>query len=82
MDQSSGHSHMRDNVLNTNTMSVRYGGKQANLRNTKIKDIGTYPRILDSGNEQSIVFWEQDQGPFYLDQQERACWKYDRQTVK
>ena len=54
MDQSSGHGRMRDNALNANTMSVRYGGKQANLRKTKIPDVGTYPRILDIGDEQGV----------------------------
>ena len=54
MDQSSGHRKMSDGALNANSMSVRYGGKQDKLRKTKIKDVGTYRRILDIGDEQLI----------------------------
>ncbi len=49
MDQSSGHGRMQDGVLNANTMSVRYGGKQSKLRKPVIKDVGTYnERLLNS----------------------------------
>ena len=42
MDQSSGHGCMREGALNINNMSVRYGGCQEKLRETKIRDVGTY----------------------------------------
>ena len=78
MDQSSGHGKMRDGALNANVMSVRYGGKQGKLRKTKIREIGTYRRILDIGDEQLMVFGDDDDGPFYLTPEDRIRMKYDR----
>ena len=72
MDQSSGHGRMRDGALNANTMSVRFGGKKSNLRKTIIKDIGTYRRIWNIGDQQSMVFTKDDNGPFYLNPEEEA----------
>ena len=66
MDQSRGHPNMREGTLNTNNMSVRYGGRQGILRETKIRYIGTYPEKLDIDNSQSMVFLEEEDGPFYL----------------
>ena len=42
MDQLSVNGRMRDGALNANTMSVRFGGKQGQLRRTKIEDVRTY----------------------------------------
>lgn len=42
MDLLSGYGHMRDGALNANTMSVRFGGKQTNLRKTIIKYVHGY----------------------------------------
>jgi len=70
MDQSSGHGKMREGALNANLMSVKYGGKQGKLRKTKIREVGTYKRILEIGDEQSMSFNDED-GPFYLTPEER-----------
>ena len=65
-DQSSGHGRMREGALNTYAMSVRWGGRQGRLCKTKINEIGTYPATLRVGDEQSMIFEEDDIGPFYL----------------
>ena len=78
MDQSSGHGKMRDGALNANLMSVRYGGKQGKLRNTKIREVGTYRRILNIGDEQCMTFSDSDDGPFCLIPEERIRKKYDQ----
>ena len=78
MDQSSGHGKMRDGALNANLMSVKYGGKQGKLRNTKIREVGTYQRILNIGDVQSMIFCKEDIGSFYLKPEERICKKRDR----
>ena len=78
MDQSSGHGKMRDGALNANLMSVRYGGKQGKLRNTKIREVGTYGRTLDVGDEQLMTFSDSDDGPFYLTPEEQIRKKYDQ----
>ncbi len=68
MDQSSGQGKMYEGALNKNLMSVKFGEREAKLRDTKIKDLGTYRRKLD--------FVEEDEGPFYLSPQGRICCKY------
>ena len=35
------------------------------MRSTKIKEIGPYLLILEVGDDQSMVFVEEDDGPFY-----------------
>jgi len=82
MDQSSGHGRMREGALNANNMSVRYGGCQEKLRDTKIRDVGTYPRTLEIGDVQSMVFLVDDDGPFYLSAAEKCRYKFDRLTGK
>ena len=67
MDQSSDHGYLREGALNVNDMSDRFGGMQERLQKTKIRDTGTYPGIcLSIGNEESMVFHVNKDGPFYL----------------
>ena len=56
LDQSSGHGRMREGSLNVNLMSLKFGGKQDNLRDTTIKEIGPYHHILEIGDTQSMCF--------------------------
>ena len=58
--QLSGHGKMRKGTLNVNNMSVKYGGKQEIMRNTTIKEIDPYHGILNVGDEQRMVFADQD----------------------
>ena len=80
LDQSSGHGKMREGSLNINLMSVKFGGKQEKLRNTKIQEIGPYRGILKVGDEQLMCFCDDDKGPFYLNNNHRLKRKYDRKT--
>ena len=82
MDQSSGHGRMREDALNVNQMSVKWGGKQSKLRKTTLLDIGPYPCLLKIGDEQEMVFKEGDTGPFYMSTNEQLQKKYDRSTGK
>ena len=82
LDQSSGHGKMREGALNINTMSVRWGGSQGNLRETKIKEVGPNPSIYQIGDIQRMIFHEQDSGPFYLPDNHRKMRKSDRPTGK
>lgn len=82
MDQSSGHGRMREDALNVNQMSVKWGGKQSKLRKTTLLDIGPYPCLLKIGDEQEMVFKEGDTGPFYMSTNEQLQRKYDRSTGK
>ena len=66
LDQSSGHGKMRKGTLNVNNMRLKNGGKQEKMRNTKIKEIGPYPAIFKNGDDQRMVFCEDDEGPFNL----------------
>ena len=66
--------------MNVHNMSVRWGGQQEKLRNTKIEETGPYQSILDVGDEQKMVFDEDDDGPFYLNNNHRVARKYDRNT--
>ena len=68
--------------MNVNTMSVRWGGCQEKMRDTKIKEVGPYPSILRIGDIQRMVFEEQDSGPFYLPNNHRQMRKYGRPTGK
>ena len=62
-------------------LSVRFGGRQERLRKTKIRDVGTYPgRCLSIGDEQSMVFGKDKDGPFYLSVKDQSRRKYDRLT--
>ena len=82
MDQLSVNGRMRDGALNANTMSVRFGGKQGQLRRTKIEDVRTYEWVLNVRDFQSMNFDENDNGSFYLNPQEQTRYKYDRLTSK
>ena len=77
LDQSSGHGKMREGSLNTNLMSMKFGGKQERMRDTTIKEIGPYQCLLKVGDSQSMCFKESDDGPFYLPVDERLKRKYD-----
>ena len=69
---------MRDGALNANMMGMRFGGKQARLQKTILKDVGTYNEILQIGDEQSMIFKDHDNGPFYLNPEEQLRRKYNQ----
>jgi len=42
--------------------------------------LGPYPKTLSVGDEQSMMFTETDQGPFYVNEPQRSENKYDQAT--
>jgi hypothetical protein len=57
-------------------MNRLFGGKNAGaMRNTIIKQeegyVGAFPRILEPGATQSLVFTSSDSGSFWMSEQER-----------
>ncbi len=59
-------------------MSEKYGGKQSKLRTSLMKQ-GQFPRILNPGDVQSMVFLPGDEGPFWMTAEQ---WQSTRSDVK
>ena len=59
-------------------MSVRYSGKQDKLRYKKIREVGTYQRIVEVCDEQSLVFGDDVVNLFYLSSEDQIRKKYNR----
>ena len=76
-DQSSGHTKMREDGLNTSEMNVSYGGAQKKMRDGFIHQKGTYQSAHCAG-PQRMHFVDQDDGPFWMTPDEKAATKYDR----
>ena len=83
MDHSCGHDRQRMDGLNASNTSKEWGGKQARLRSTSIKEaegyLGQYPRKLNVGDTQSMIFTEEDVGPFYLSDEDRTQFRLSRE---
>jgi hypothetical protein len=77
LDHSSGHDKQKEDALNAHNMSVKVGGKQKRLRDSKILEedgyLGPYDhdKKLRVGDIQCFVFRESDDGPFYYTQRQR-----------
>ena len=80
MDQSSGHGKSLSNGLNAAKMNVSYGGTQPAMRKTTIKEVGPYHSQLNIGDEQCMLFQNDDVGPFFLDDNGKLKKKFDEQT--
>jgi len=74
-DHSCGHDKQREDGLNVENMSKIFGGKQARLHDSLIKDnegyLGLFPKTLQPGDIQSMVFQHDDPEPFWLPAEER-----------
>ncbi len=61
-DHSCSHDQQRKDGLNVKNMSKNYGGKQSKVRTSLMKQekgyLGQFPRILNPGDVQSMVFLE------------------------
>ena len=81
-DHSSGHATQRPNGLNHNRMNCSYGGKAARMQTTLIEQeqgyLGRFPRTLEPGDTQSLVFTNSDNGPFWLSDAEREGCRHDK----
>jgi len=80
-DHSCGHDKQREDGLNVENMSKIFGGKQARLHDSLIKDnegyLGLFPKILQPGDIQSMVFQHDDPEPFWLPAEERLWQRND-----
>jgi hypothetical protein len=83
-DNSTGHSKGRKNGLNVNNLKKLFGGKQDQLHPSVLTEqcLGPFSPKLQPGDEQTFVFQEEDEGPFYLTVLEREQRKYDTHTGK
>jgi hypothetical protein len=75
-DHSSGHAKQRPDGLNQHRMNRGYGGKATpRMRSTLIEKeegyLGRFPRTLEPGNVQSLVFSDSDVGPFWMSDAQR-----------
>ena len=81
-DHSSGHAKQRPDGLNHHRMNRTFGGKANRMRDTIIESeegyLGKFPRILEPGNTQSLVFTESDPGPFWLSDAKREECRHDQ----
>ena len=81
-DHSCGHEKQREDGLNMENMSKTYGGKQRLIQPTLIKEeagyLGTYPRKLNPGDIQHMIFTEHDEGPFWMSSEECKAKRHDK----
>ncbi|KAI2509347.1 hypothetical protein MHU86_5100 [Fragilaria crotonensis] len=81
-DHSSGHAKQRPDGLNHLRMNRSYGGKATHMRTTLIEQeegyLGSFPRTLEPGDTQSLVFSESDSGPFWLSDSQRDECRRDK----
>ena len=82
-DHSSGHAKQRPDGLNHLRMNRSYGGKATHMRTTLIEQeegyLGSFPRTLEPGDTQSLVFSATDSGPFWLSDAQRDECRHDKQ---
>jgi hypothetical protein len=80
-DHSCGHDKQREDGLNVERMLKGFGGKQAVLHDTLIRQeqgyLGTYPQRLKPGDVQKMVFHNVDGSPFWMQPIERQQKKHD-----
>jgi hypothetical protein len=72
-DHSCGHDKQQPNGLNAENMSNNYVGRQSVNGH-----LGPYRHSLTVGATQHFVFQDDDDGPFWMSEQERAAKKEDR----
>jgi len=84
LDHSRGHDRQREDGLNVEKMSKYFGGKQAHLRNTTIKQeqgyLGPYAQQLQPRDTQFMTFQPGGDGPFWMTPQE--CILTRKDTIK
>ena len=85
-DHSQGHARKRDHALSAQHMSKYYGGAQPVMRDTTIIAeegyLGPHVPELCVADIQSMTFAAEDQGPWYLPQEQQAIQRHDRPTGK
>ena len=78
-DHSQGHARKKDGALDAPTMQRTFGGKQPKMHSSEIADncLGPFESTLQIGDQQSMVFEPDDQGPWWLSTEAREGRKYD-----
>jgi len=82
-DQSSGHGKRQKDGLCARLLKRKWGGATPPMHASRIVDascLGPYPKTLSVRDEQSMMFTETDQGPFYVNEPQRSENKYDQAT--
>ena len=83
-DHSQGHARKRNGALNTFHMSKYYRGAQLVMRDSTILKedgfLGPHSPRLRIGDTQTLVFKNDDSGPFYLSPEQRQLQRHDRPT--
>jgi hypothetical protein len=79
-DQSSGHCKKKSDGLNVHEMNKKWGGLQRHMRSTCITDgcLGKFNPVLAVGDSQTMVFTENEVGPFNMTQAARDARRYDK----
>ena len=70
-DQSGPHTKKREDGLDVKEMGKYWGGKKAKMHTTVVRENGPFNATHLIGQEQSMQFSENDDGPFYLTPEER-----------
>jgi hypothetical protein len=67
-DHSQGHARKKDGALDASSMSRSFGGVQPKIRSSRIVDgcLGPFNPSLSIGDVQSMVFEENDEGPWWI----------------
>ena len=82
-DHSAGHAKQRPDGLNQHRMNQSFGGKIPLMRDTLIAQeegyLGQFPRVLEPGDIQSLVYSQADIGPFWMSCIERDESRHDKQ---
>ena len=81
-DRSSGHERKRENGLDAKAMGKYWGGKGYKMRQTIMTKTGPFPSTYHVGQEQSLQFSEDNDGPFYLKPRKRRNTKHPIVTEK
>jgi hypothetical protein len=84
-DHSSGHAKNRKNGLRVQDMNMKHGGKATKtMRESKItiNCLGPYAKTVLPEEQQQFVFQLNDDGPFYLSDEEKAATKDNKNTGK
>jgi hypothetical protein len=78
-DQSSGHCKRAADGLQATSMNSGWGGKQPTMRATVIERdcLGDFPKTLNVGDTQTMVFGPEDDGPYYMKEHLRKERKND-----
>jgi hypothetical protein len=85
-DHSQGHARKQNGALNALHMSKNYGGAQPVMRDTTIMSdtgyLGPHSPALKVGDTQSLIFKDEDSGPWYLSPEEKERQRHNRPTGK